>query len=970
MTSVSKCCILWPSLRRTSAGSRVSSAAALEPEWEARFEPKSYGFRPGRGCHDAIEAIFNVAKGANPKRRWALDADLAASFDRIDHQHLLSQLGTFPARGQIAGWLKAGVVEKGRFAPTEEGTPQGGVVTPPTQLAIRVYFALRVVLRVFLGPVAGVAADGDGVANGDLVGADEDVFDEQPQDPLALGHASGGSLVAQPGQEVLEVVGELEVDLTVGELGVQGVELVAQAGLAGPQLGHAGAQLVQGDQLLLVGADEPLDRLAGLGQGGVEPFALRGGRVGGAVLGEPLGDLGSDQGGVGQQRGDVVPDEAVEVVGADRLVGADSAVLVAVVVRAQAAVVVDLLVRGPGGGAVVGLPAAAAGADALQQRGIGAVTRREALVVLQPSLDPGPGVFGDQGRDGDLQPLLAVAVDDGVVPWRGAPGQACGAVESGGLLGAHRLGEAGPPGVGGVTQHAPERGAVPAGLAGAGGHAQAAEPAGQLGDRDPAVGVAGEQVRDDRRLVRHGLVAGFGVLALADVAVAERGAGQHVDGAGLGAVGLAAAGAFQDLGAFILGDHALELHQQRVLGAVTAWPFDEHHLGAGLGELLDQQRLVGILAGQPVRGVHQQHVHWHLADQVAQPLQRRADQTRPGMAVVFKHPLLRHVQTQAPGVRAQRRGLGPDRLLLLLPGRGDPGIDRCVAHRYDSLPGRRAHCARAVRGQGCSRPPTAPRPAGDRRRTRSRPPARSPARMLSASPGQELLQCLRDHRGQGAPRRARMGTNTPDERHRQLDGEHPGRSWHRHMPRPAGALQVAVRLPRRAAEPLGQLPRGLRRPHALIEQVGGCVDPLGEHVTTSATTSSRPGVRHVVKILPIMSCLLADTPRPLEPSVTQRDVEAEVANCVGGVVSPVLANLALSVLDEHFAEAWQANSGSTYQRTKRRRAGLANYRIVRYADDFVVLVAGTQAHAGALREDVAAVLAPMGWGEYRRHILP
>jgi RNA-directed DNA polymerase len=103
---------------------------ALEPEWEARFEPKSYGFRPGRGCHDAIEAIFNVAKGANPQRRWALDADLAAAFDRIDHQHLLNQLGTFPARGLITGWLKAGVVEKGRYAPTEEGTPQGGVVSP------------------------------------------------------------------------------------------------------------------------------------------------------------------------------------------------------------------------------------------------------------------------------------------------------------------------------------------------------------------------------------------------------------------------------------------------------------------------------------------------------------------------------------------------------------------------------------------------------------------------------------------------------------------------------------------------------------------------------------------------------------------------------------------------------------------------------------------------------------------------
>ena len=103
---------------------------ALEPEWEARFEPRSYGFRPGRGCHDAIDAIFHVARGANPRRRWALDADLAAAFDRIDHDYLLGQLGTFPARGLIAGWLKAGVIENGRFAPTEEGTPQGGVASP------------------------------------------------------------------------------------------------------------------------------------------------------------------------------------------------------------------------------------------------------------------------------------------------------------------------------------------------------------------------------------------------------------------------------------------------------------------------------------------------------------------------------------------------------------------------------------------------------------------------------------------------------------------------------------------------------------------------------------------------------------------------------------------------------------------------------------------------------------------------
>jgi RNA-directed DNA polymerase len=80
----------------------------------------------------------------------------------------------------------------------------------------------------------------------------------------------------------------------------------------------------------------------------------------------------------------------------------------------------------------------------------------------------------------------------------------------------------------------------------------------------------------------------------------------------------------------------------------------------------------------------------------------------------------------------------------------------------------------------------------------------------------------------------------------------------------------------------------------------------------------------------------------------------------GAILSPLLSNLALSVVDEHFAEAWQAMGATSSARQGHRRKGLATYRLVRYADDFVVLVAGTRAHAQALREKVAAVLAPMG----------
>jgi RNA-directed DNA polymerase len=103
---------------------------ALEPEWEARFEARSYGFRPGRGCHDAIEAIYQVVKGKDPKRQWILDADLQGAFDHIDHDLVLGLIGSFPGRGMIRAWLQAGVIEDGRFAATEEGAPQGGVISP------------------------------------------------------------------------------------------------------------------------------------------------------------------------------------------------------------------------------------------------------------------------------------------------------------------------------------------------------------------------------------------------------------------------------------------------------------------------------------------------------------------------------------------------------------------------------------------------------------------------------------------------------------------------------------------------------------------------------------------------------------------------------------------------------------------------------------------------------------------------
>lgn len=101
---------------------------ALEPEWEAQFEPNSYGFRPGRSVHDAIGAIFCAIR---IKAKYVLDADIAKCFDRINHEALLEKLNTFPTlRRQIKAWLKSGVMDGKTLFPTSEGTPQGGVISP------------------------------------------------------------------------------------------------------------------------------------------------------------------------------------------------------------------------------------------------------------------------------------------------------------------------------------------------------------------------------------------------------------------------------------------------------------------------------------------------------------------------------------------------------------------------------------------------------------------------------------------------------------------------------------------------------------------------------------------------------------------------------------------------------------------------------------------------------------------------
>ncbi len=134
--------------------------------------------------------------------------------------------------------------------------------------------------------------------------------------------------------------------------------------------------------------------------------------------------------------------------------------------------------------------------------------------------------------------------------------------------------------------------------------------------------------------------------------------------------------------------------------------------------------------------------------------------------------------------------------------------------------------------------------------------------------------------------------------------------------------------------------------------ITACFDEI-DHTALMVRVRDRIGDRRVLRL--IKAFLKAGVLS--EDGITR---DTKMGTPQGGILSPLLANIALSVLDEYFADAWQRDMATRSQRESRRRRGHATYRLVRYADDFVVMVAGTKAHAEDLKQEVAAVLSTVG----------
>lgn len=149
------------------------------------------------------------------------------------------------------------------------------------------------------------------------------------------------------------------------------------------------------------------------------------------------------------------------------------------------------------------------------------------------------------------------------------------------------------------------------------------------------------------------------------------------------------------------------------------------------------------------------------------------------------------------------------------------------------------------------------------------------------------------------------------------------------------------------------LASGSRKYHWILEaDIAACFDEIGH-------TPLLERVRGRIKDKRVVALVRAFLKAGIMTGLGERE-ETNAGTPQGGPLSPLMANIALSVLDEHFDRQWRETMSTDYQRAKRKKNGQGTWRLVRYCDDFVVMVCGQRHHAEALREEVADVLATLG----------
>src|SRR5215470_10898067 len=163
--------------------------------------------------------------------------------------------------------------------------------------------------------------------------------------------------------------------------------------------------------------------------------------------------------------------------------------------------------------------------------------------------------------------------------------------------------------------------------------------------------------------------------------ISEWSAAQHADFALTSAMSFASTRALQNLGAFVLRNHPLELHEQFILGRRPAWCAHKQGLDTGAGKLLDQQNLVRVSSAQAVGCVDKDSLDQAFGGKIAHTFKARADQARPAISVVLENPFSRYLELLLAGERDQRRRLACNRVLFPLFVGRYTSVDRSDLHR-------------------------------------------------------------------------------------------------------------------------------------------------------------------------------------------------------------------------------------------------------------------------------------------------
>ena len=363
----------------------------------------------------------------------------------------------------------------------------------------------------------------------------------------------------------------------------------------------------------------------------------------------------------------MAPHEILEVVLSHGTAGAHASLLVTVVVGAQASVVVQPSLAGARRASVVAVAATRTGDESLKKRWFFRTTRSETPIILKPARGQLEDLLRHDGRDSDLDPLGARLISrdmpTGHHPLSLPAHRSC---HLGPCADLSRLPECGVSAVGRIAEHPPDRRTVPARLPCRRTNPLLTQPAGESRNRLVLFDVAPKQLANHHSFSFDDVVARFGLLTLAHIAIAVGGTGEDCWGARTRSVQLATACSLDDLRTLILGDHSLELQEELVLRRLGLRRLEEANLAAHPRELLDEQRLVGVATGEPIGRVAQHHRDLDLRCKVPETLQPRPNQRSTRVPLILEYPLRRHLPPRCGSVSAQRRCLAGNGLLLFL----------------------------------------------------------------------------------------------------------------------------------------------------------------------------------------------------------------------------------------------------------------------------------------------------------------